>query len=670
MTWFSNLPIRVKLLGSFSLAIALMAIATIFALRSASSAAGATSDLYNVQFKGQMTLDEAKQAFLMSNISTMDALLAEDPGEAAEVVAEAEVHQTQARATLADYAATQADPEIRSVIEEALAATDVLLEIRKEVFAYIVAGRTAEGIDLNENGANGKPSGDKTAQAVVDLLNEATVLSQGLAAQVQDDSASSASSAIRNSAILGVVAALVGLGLAFVISQAIRNAVAGVVDRLQSIEQNCITDLSQGMSAFAAGDLTFEVQPTTPRIPRPSQDEVGRAGATINVVLDKLAATIATYNEARLSLSRIVSDVRTGAGSLLDSSDSLKESSDQMAAATSQIAEAITDVTRSAVNLSGLSQESAREVEQVAAGSVQLASAARANADSAGESSLEANRMQESIQYVSSSSEMVAASAEQSRSAAQSGQEAVARAMTSMEAIAAAVVRAAETVGQLGEFGQQIGDIVKTIDEIAAQTNLLALNAAIEAARAGEQGRGFAVVAENVRSLAERSSGSTKEIADLIAKVQSATREAVDVMAVGVRDVEAGTEVTAEAGRALDSIIASVRESAVQMQQIAKDVQELSGAATRIVNSAGQISRSAGESAEAASSMATGTSRVTEAILQVSATSEETSASAEEVSASTEQLSAQSQELAATASQVKFVAEGLDQAVARFKIAA
>ena len=123
MTWFSNLPIRVKLLGSFSLAIALMAIATIFALRSASSAAGATSDLYNVQFKGQMTLDEAKQAFLMSNISTMDALLAEDPGEAAEVVAEAEVHQTQARATLADYAATQADPEIRSVIEEALAAT-------------------------------------------------------------------------------------------------------------------------------------------------------------------------------------------------------------------------------------------------------------------------------------------------------------------------------------------------------------------------------------------------------------------------------------------------------------------------------------------------------------------------------------------------------------------
>ena len=242
-------------------------------------------------------------------------------------------------------------------------------------------------------------------------------------------------------------------------------------------------------------------------------------------------------------------------------------------------------------------------------------------------------------------------------------------AVRSMESIAGAVERASTTVDQLGEYGQQIGDIVKAIDEIASQTNLLALNAAIEAARAGEQGRGFAVVAENVRSLAERSSGSTKEIAALIAKVQNGTQEAVRAMAVGVEDVEAGRNITSEAGDALESIIVSVQQSAARMKDIASEVEDLATGAGRIVGSAEQIAAMASESAQGASDMANGTTRVTEAIVQVSATSEETSASAEEVSASTEELSAQSEELAATASHLRDMASGLTAATARFKLA-
>lgn len=670
MSWFNDLSIRTKLLASFAVAIGLMAIATVFAIRAASSTSGNTTELYNVHFHGLVILDEAKQEFLLSNIDTMDALLARDATDAMEHVTSAGAHEDQAKAKLEEYLEVQDEPEVRTLIERAITGTETLIDVRKDLFALILAGDTEKAINLSQNGANGKPSDMKASHDVVALLNEATETSESFAAEVEATAASSASSAIRNASIIGVFAALVGFGLALFISQAIRKSVSTVVNRLESIESNCMTALKGGMEAFASGDLTIEVQPVTPKIPSYSHDEVGKASETINSVLDKLVATIATYNEARGNLSAIVNEVRGGAGSLLDSSETLKDSSDQMASATGQIANAINEVTRSAVALAGVSQESAREVEQVASGSVQLASAAKTNADSADESKAEATRMQERIQYVAAASEKVAVSAEDSRTAAQQGQEAVVRAVASMEAIAQAVDRASATVGQLGEFGQQIGDIVKTIDEIAAQTNLLALNAAIEAARAGEQGRGFAVVAENVRSLAERSSDSTKEIATLISKVQAATREAVEVMAVGVRDVEEGREITAGAGQALESIITSVRESAVQMQQIAKDVQDLSSGATRIVMSADQIAASAVESAEAANSMATGTSRVTEAIIQVSATSEETSASAEEVSASTEELSAQSQELAATASQVKAVAEGLNGSVARFKTAA
>ncbi len=666
MSWFNNLGIQTKLLAGFGATSIILAIIGLLGISTARSMSN------NVEYLGGNALPSAEFAG-QAEIQLVEAqrdvrtiLLASDDAttKAANESFNADLASLDKAWT--DYKALDASPA-----EEAhIAAIDAKLgEWRTGMMSVRDKGMqntpeaTREGTELLLT---------KVVPAGATLVGDFDGISELLNSQGEDAHASAISNYNRSFKILlgaMVLGALIGLGMGLYIARQIKGAVVMVVGRLSSLQSICVTNLEHGIKAIAAGDLTVDVQPATPLIPNPGKDEVGMAAQTVNLVLKQMVSTIASYNEARGGLGSLIGEVQQGANSISGAADSLRENSDQMAAATGQIATAINEVTRSAVNLSGLSQESAREIERVAAGSQQLAASASTSADSASKSKEEATQIGTRIQLVATASQQVAAAAEESRIAAQQGQSAVREAVTSMESIATAVQRASKTVDQLGEYGVQIGDIVKAIDEIAAQTNLLALNAAIEAARAGEQGRGFAVVAENVRSLAERSSESTKEIADLIAKVRSGTEEAVEAMAIGVRDVEAGRSITTQAGEALESIITSVQQSAQQMKQIASDVDDLSAGAGRIVSSAEGIAAMAIESANGASEMASGTTRVTEAIVQVSASSEETSASAEEVSASTEELSAQSEELAATANALRDMAGGLTKAAGKFKVA-
>ena len=411
--------------------------------------------------------------------------------------------------------------------------------------------------------------------------------------------------------------------------------------------QDYFAQIAEAAERFAGGDLAAAVRP------RGDSDQLGNALSRMFAEIRRVVASVAGQGQA-----------------ILDAADALQEASTQLASATSQISNAMEDVTRSAVALSSLSQESAGEVQRLAAVSSDVADAATQSLRAVELSRSEAARIGERIEQVAAVSRDVAAAADASRAAADQGKQAVTQAVASMESIAAAVERASRTVDQLGEFGQQIGDIVRTIDEIAAQTNLLALNAAIEAARAGEQGRGFAVVAENVRSLAERSSASTKEIADLIARVRSGTEEAVRAMAAGVEDVEKGRAITAEAGQALEAIIATVQSSASSMQAIARDVQDLAVGARRIVETSEAIAERTERTVQGADSVGSGAARVSDAILQVSAASEQTSASAEEVSASTQELAAQSASLAETAARMRRLADELAASIAHFRGAA
>ena len=141
---------------------------------------------------------------------------------------------------------------------------------------------------------------------------------------------------------------------------------------------------------------------------------------------------------------------------------------------------------------------------------------------------------------------------------AEHGTEVIHETAREMRQIAENIGASARLVGQLGDRSEQITAIVNTIRGIADQTNLLALNAAIEAARAGDQGRGFAVVADEVRQLAGRTSGSTAEIAEMIGKILTETREAVSSMNATQEGANRGVTLADQAGQ----VIVQIRDGA------------------------------------------------------------------------------------------------------------
>ncbi|MEI7611568.1 MAG: methyl-accepting chemotaxis protein [Betaproteobacteria bacterium] len=173
-----------------------------------------------------------------------------------------------------------------------------------------------------------------------------------------------------------------------------------------------------------------------------------------------------------------------------------------------------------------------------------------------------------SVTHVSDSSTTAQGIAQESRTNAKAGGQIIDQTVREMVEMAESVQGTSRTMEKLSQRTDEIGSIVSVIKEIADQTNLLALNAAIEAARAGEQGRGFAVVADEVRKLAERTTLSTKEVADVISAIQNETRHAVADMSLIAIQVTKNAESAQQAG---DSII-QIREGSDRVVEVSSDI--------------------------------------------------------------------------------------------------
>lgn len=190
--------------------------------------------------------------------------------------------------------------------------------------------------------------------------------------------------------------------------------------------------------------------------------------------------------------------------------------------------------------------------------------------------------MVSTVEEIARNTELMADNARNTHSDAMNGQGQVHQAIDMIRNLSDQLEGSVNSVAELSEQSQTIGQVLGVIQDIAEQTNLLALNAAIEAARAGEQGRGFAVVADEVRALAGRTQDATQEIAEIIASLQSKTSDIVQLIHESRNQGLESREQASQVEQVLMSITRDVTDISDRATQVAAAIEEQSSVANEV----------------------------------------------------------------------------------------
>lgn len=360
--------------------------------------------------------------------------------------------------------------------------------------------------------------------------------------------------------VLIIIFTIAGVILSIIICKAITKSI-----------NNPLKELAKCADGLVKGDLTVRSDYT-------ANDEIGLASKQLNESYEALQKVIS-------EVDIVLSDVSAGK---LDR-DKLRSYKGDFGS----ISESLNTIID---NLNKIFASIKHSADQVGSGSSEVANGAQALAQGATEQASAAEELSSTVEEVSSkvkenTHNITAIASEMSSTAdkAATGNSQMKQMLDSMNRIATS--------------SEEIGKIIKVIDNIAFQTNILALNASVEAARAGEAGKGFAVVADEVRNLATKSADAAKQTANLIETSTSQVQEGQGL-----------AENTAQA-------LAEIAES---IKSVNERVQKVETASKEQANSIMQI---------------------TQGIDQVSSVIQTNSATAQESAAASEELSKQASNL-------------------------
>ncbi len=282
-----------------------------------------------------------------------------------------------------------------------------------------------------------------------------------------------------------------------------------------------------------------------------SPDELGELARTLRGSMGLIHGYVADINRIMSELSQGNFDVHTSSAFIGDF-HSIQTSIDSL---TTTLSSALAQIAQAEQHISGNAD--------------QLSSSSQALAQGATEQASSVEEMHATLDEISRSAAENVKTASGAQEHARLTGEQVAASEELMEKMVSAMA-------QISGTSEQIGQIIKTIEDIAFQTNILALNAAVEAARAGTAGQGFAVVADEVRSLAAQSDQAAKATKELIENSVEATKDGSKIVGQVSEALHKTLDLVTQSNADIGTIADAVRNEADSIMQVTEGVGQIS----------------------------------------------------------------------------------------------
>ena len=348
---------------------------------------------------------------------------------------------------------------------------------------------------------------------------------------------------------------------------------------------NPIKNITAVAEAVGRGDLTKEIQVKT-------HDEIGVLGKTLNETINRLRNLVQTEEDQRKNQENIINFLNllssASEGDLTQKAEVTPDIFGSVGDAFNLMVEGLTElIEKVRISAQDANMESSKilsvlkEMEEDSEMQTVEVRHAREAVEDAAQSATDITEKTRQAQKIS---EMVV-------KAIYKGNRLVLESIDGVQLIRATVQVINKRMKYLSERLIEIGTISQLITEVANRTNLLAINASIEAARAGEQGKGFVVIAEEIRSLAERATKSTKQIGEIISAIQVESAGITKHLEEETKYVEMETKLATDTGAAFKEIDASIKDTVTVISEIDTSANTQKELTSRVILSTEEVQR-------------------------------------------------------------------------------